>query len=64
MTALKSIAVAISGGGSNMMAIHRAILLGKISATIKLVVTDNENAAGLPMPNSIISKFCICPIKL
>ena len=47
MTALKSIAVAISGGGSNMMAIHRAILLGKISATIKLVVTDNENAAGL-----------------
>ena len=30
-----------------MMAIHRAILLGKISASLKLVVSDNENAAGL-----------------
>jgi len=41
------IAVFISGRGSNFMAIHDAILAGKINAEIVLVVSNKENAPGL-----------------
>ncbi len=41
------IAVFLSGRGSNFMAIHDAILAGKINADIALVFSNVEEAAGL-----------------
>lgn len=41
------IAVFLSGRGSNFMAIHDAILAGKIDAEISLVFSNKEDAAGL-----------------
>jgi phosphoribosylglycinamide formyltransferase-1 len=41
------IAVLISGRGSNFMAIHDAILAGKINAEIALVFSNKEEAPGL-----------------
>ncbi|UCC40001.1 MAG: phosphoribosylglycinamide formyltransferase [Candidatus Aminicenantes bacterium] len=41
------IAVLISGRGSNYMAIHDAILAGKINAEIALVFSNKEDAPGL-----------------
>lgn len=41
------LAVLISGRGSNMQAIHRAIRAGKLQAQIVAVVTDQAAAAGL-----------------
>lgn len=41
------IAVLLSGRGSNFMAIHAAILAGKINAEIALVFSNKEEAPGL-----------------
>lgn len=41
------IAVLLSGRGSNFMAIHNAILAGKINAEIALVFSNKEEAPGL-----------------
>ena len=41
------IATFISGRGSNFKAIHDAILAGKISAEIALVLSNKEDAPGL-----------------
>ncbi len=41
------IAIAISGGGSNMQAIHQAIISGKIAADLLWVSSDNPQAKGL-----------------
>ena len=41
------IAVLISGTGSNMVAIQRAICAGKLDASIELVVSSNVKAAGI-----------------
>ena len=41
------IGIAISGGGSNMQAIHQAIKSGKIAADLQWVVSDNKQANGL-----------------
>ncbi|MCH9845539.1 MAG: phosphoribosylglycinamide formyltransferase [Alphaproteobacteria bacterium] len=41
------IAVVISGGGSNMQAIHQAIISGKIVADLLWVSSDNRQAKGL-----------------
>ena len=41
------IGIAISGGGSNMRAIHQAIKSGQIAADLQWVVSDNAQAKGL-----------------
>ena len=42
-----SLAILISGRGSNMQAIHRAIREGMLAAEIKIVVSDQSEAPGL-----------------
>jgi len=44
---LSTIAVLISGRGSNFMALHKACLDGRIQANICAVVSNNASAAGL-----------------
>ena len=41
------LAILISGRGSNMVAIARACLAGKINARIRVVISDSPGAAGL-----------------
>ena len=41
------LAILISGRGSNMQAIHRNIMEGKLNASIELILSDNPQAAGL-----------------
>lgn len=43
----KTITVLISGRGSNMQAIHRACVDGRIEAKVTRVVSDNPDAGGL-----------------
>ena len=42
-----SLAILISGRGSNMRAIHRAIVEGRLDARISAVISDQSDAAGL-----------------
>ncbi|MEE8124514.1 MAG: formyltransferase family protein, partial [Nitrospirales bacterium] len=42
-----ALGVLISGRGSNLMAILDAIDLGKLDASVKVVVSNKANAAGL-----------------
>ena len=44
---LARIGIVISGNGSNMMAIHHAILSGQIEAELAWVASDNKQAGGL-----------------
>lgn len=41
------LAILISGRGSNMQAIHRSIVAGKLDAEISVVISDQAAAAGL-----------------
>ena len=41
------LAILISGRGSNMVAIARACLAGKINARVRVVISDSPSAAGL-----------------
>jgi phosphoribosylglycinamide formyltransferase-1 len=42
-----SLAVLISGRGSNMLAIARAVQSGRIAARVRVVISDQEMAAGI-----------------
>jgi phosphoribosylglycinamide formyltransferase-1 len=42
-----NLAILISGRGSNMQAIHRAIQEGRLQARLALILSDNPSAAGL-----------------
>ena len=44
---MKKIAVFVSGGGSNFMAIHRQIKQGKIPGEIVLVISNNPNCGAI-----------------
>lgn len=56
------LAILISGRGSNMMAIHRAVLAGRLNAEITLICSDQAGAAGLQyaeeqgIPTQVIQK--------
>jgi phosphoribosylglycinamide formyltransferase-1 len=48
-----SVAVLISGRGSNFLALHGAMQRGELPAKIGLVVSNNSNAAGLEKARSL-----------
>ena len=48
---MKNIAVFVSGGGSNFMAIHHQIKQGKIPGEIVLVISNNPNCSAIEYAN-------------
>ncbi len=58
-----NLVILISGRGSNMQAIHRAILEGKLSVKISLILSNNPQAAGLTyarehkIPTAVVEKM-------
>jgi len=48
---MKNIAIFVSGGGSNFMAIHHQIKQGKIPGEIVLVISNNPNCSAIEYAN-------------
>jgi folate-dependent phosphoribosylglycinamide formyltransferase PurN len=48
------IAILISGGGSNMISLIKAIKSNEINALPAIVISNNSNAAGLTKPQNSI----------
>lgn len=57
------IAILISGGGSNMQAIHQAILRQDIMAQLTWVASDNANAKGLAYVKASLIPDIILPYQ-
>jgi phosphoribosylglycinamide formyltransferase-1 len=58
-----SLAVLISGGGSNMLAIARACQAGQIAARVRIVISDQEMAPGIGRARELGIPVSVVPAR-